>query len=138
MSMRDYAVNDYGLLMTTEMMKMVASKVCEDYTDEDYAEDPWGFHETLYDEGIVEYISSFTGEALAINDIGETLWNDSEYYGDDVIYFVPTSKISTLFRAAYRDVDALIDEFKSKVGEYLPKDFDYRNHIRHISGVYFG
>ena len=36
MSMRDYAVDDYGLLMTKEMLKAVASKVIEDYSDEEY------------------------------------------------------------------------------------------------------
>lgn len=138
MSMRDYAVNDYGLLLTKEMVKMVASKVCEDYTDEDYAEDPWGFNEELYDNGIIQYIGNFTGEAIEVNDLGENLWGDSEYYGDDAIYYVPTSKISTLFRAAYRDMDDLIKEFKSKVGEYLPEDFDYRKYVRNISGTYFG
>lgn len=138
MSMRDYAVNDYGLLMTSEMLKMVAAKVCEDYTDEDYADDEFGFNEQLYDEGIIEYIGSFTGESIEINDKGEDNWGVGEHYDDDMIYFVPTSKISTLFRAAYRDMDDMIEEFKNKVGEYLPEDFDYRKYIRHISGTYFG
>ena len=34
MSMRDYAVNDYGLLMTKEMLKAVASKAIDGYSDE--------------------------------------------------------------------------------------------------------
>ncbi len=138
MSMRDYAVNDYGLLMTSETLKMVVSKVCEDYTEEAYAEDVWSFHEELYDNGIVEYISSFTGESTEIKDDGSCNWGVSEYYNDDVIYFVPTSKISTLFKAAYENMDEMIEEFKKKIGEYLPADFDYRKYIRHISGTYFG
>ena len=138
MSMRDYAVDDYGLLMTGETLKVVASKACNNYTDEEYENDSWSFHEELYDKGIVEYIGSFTGEAIVINDIGESMWGDSETYGDDVIYFVPTRKISMLFRAAYRDINEVIDEFKERVGEYLPADFDYRKYIRHISGTYFG
>ena len=32
----------------------------------------------------------------------------------------------------------LTNEFKEKLGEYLPDNFDYRNHIRHISGCYYG
>lgn len=138
MSMRDYAVDDYGLLMTREMLKEIASKVCEDYTEEAYEEDEFGFNDELYDEGIVEYISDFTGESIVINDKGENVWGDSESYNCDVIYFVPTSRISTLFKAAYRDMDDMIDEFKKRVGEYLPDDFDYRKYIRHISGTYFG
>ena len=138
MSMRDYAVNDYGLLMTTEMMKMVAAKVCEDYTDEEYADDPFGFNEEVCDKGIVEYIGSFTGESIAIDDNGAQIWSYGEHYSDDVIYYCPTQKISTLFKAAYANIDEMITEFKQKLGECLPEDFDYRKYIRNISGTYFG
>lgn len=138
MSMRDYAVDDYGLLMTKEMMKMVASKVCVDYTEEDYDEDEYAFNEELYDMGIVEYISEFSGEAIAINDNGENAWCDSEYYGCEMIWYVPAKKISTLFKAAYKDMDEMVDEFRCRLGEYLSEDFEYRKYIRHISGTYFG
>ena len=138
MSMRDYAVDDYGLLMTREMLKMVASKVCDNYTEEEYEDDEFAFNEELYDDGIVEYIGSFTGESIAINDNGENIWNNSEGYDDDIIYYVPTKNISTLFKAAYKNVDEMIAEFKCRLGEYLPDDFDYRKYIRHISGTYFG
>ena len=138
MSMRDYAVDDYGLLLNEEALKAIVSKVCDDYTEEAYAEDAWSFHDELYDKGIVEYISSFTGESIVINDLGESMWGYGESYGDDVIYFVPTRKISTLFRAAYRDMNDMIAEFRDKLGEYLPADFDYRKYIRHISGTYYG
>lgn len=138
MSMRDYAVDDYGLLMTREMMKMVASKVCDDYTEDDYEDDEFVFNEVLYDEGIVEYIGSFTGEAIAINDKGENVWGDSESYDDDFIYYVPTNAASTLFNAAYGSIDEMIEEFKEKLGEYLSEDFDYKKYIRHISGTYYG
>ena len=138
MSMRDYAVDDYGLLMTREMMKMVVSKVCEDYTEEDYEDDEFAFNEVLYDEGLVEYIGDFTGESIVINDKGENVWGDSESYDCDYIYYVPTNAVSTLFKAAYNSVDEMIEEFKEKIGEYFPADFDYRKYIRHISGTYFG
>ena len=138
MSMRDYAVDDYGLLMTREMMKMVASKVCKDYTEEEYEEDEFGFNEQLYDEGIVEYIGDFTGESIAINDKGESCWSVSESYCGDMIWFAPTKNISTLFKAAYENMDEMIEEFRKRLGEYLPADFDYRKYIRHISGTYFG
>ena len=138
MSMRDYAVNDYGLLMTEETMQMIVSKVCKDYTEEDYKDDPFGFNEAIYNEGIVEFISSFTGESIIINDNGENLWGNGEYYNDDVIYYVPTKNISTLFKAAYNNIDEMIEEFKGKLGKYLPAEFDYRKHIRNISGTYYG
>lgn len=138
MSMRDYAVDDYGLLMTKEMMKMVASKVCEDYTEEDYEDDEWVFNDELYDHGIVEYIGEFTGESTELNDDGSCNWGVSEYYNADIIYYVATKNISTLFKAAYKDMDEMIEEFRNRLGEYFPADFDYRKYIRHISGTYYG
>lgn len=138
MSMRDYAVNDYGMLMTKEMLKMVASKACDGYTEVDYEDDPWGFNEELYDKEIVEYIGSFTGESIEINDDGTNNWGVCEYYNDDVIYYAPTKNISTLFKAAYKNIDEIVDEFRNKLGEYLPADFNYRKYIRNISGTYYG
>ena len=138
MSMRDYAVDDYGLLMTREMMKMVVSKVCEDYTEEDYDDDEFSFNEEIYDKGIVEFISDFTGESISINDKGESTWSVIESYSGDMIWYVPTKNISTLFKAAYANMDEMIEEFRKRLEEYLPADFDYRKYIRHIFGTYFG
>ena len=138
MSMRDYAVDDYGLLMTKEMVKAIAIKVCDDFTEEEYNNYPFEFAYKLYDKGIVEYISDFTGESIAINDNGENVWGVSEYYNDDVIYYVPTKNISTLFKAAYKNIEVMIEEFRNRLSEYLSEDFEYRKYIRHISGTYFG
>lgn len=43
MSMRDYAVDDYGLILCREDMRLLAAKVCKDYTDDEFDEDPVGF-----------------------------------------------------------------------------------------------
>lgn len=135
MSMRDYAVDDYGLLLTEETMKIIASKVCDDF--EDMEEDEYG--DALYEEGICEYIGDFTGEAGILFDDGLNDWiSNGEMYDGDRIYYVQVSSYPTIFKAAYENMDALIAEFKEKVGEYLPKDFDYRANIRHIVGTYFG
>ena len=133
MSMRDYAVSDYGLLLDEETIKIIASKVLADYTDED--DMAYG----LYDEGICEYISEFTGESMPISKDGQIVWcADSEDYRNEVIAYIPISNFPTLFKKAYENIDEIIDEFKGKVGEYLPDEFDYRSKIRYISGTYFG
>ena len=135
MSMRDYAVDDYGLLLTEETMKIIASKVCDDF--EDIGEYEYG--DALYEEGICEYIGDFTGEAGILFDDGLNDWmSNGEMYNGDQIYYIQVSSYPTLFKAAYENMDALIAEFKEKVGEYLPDDFDYRSHIRHIVGTYYG
>ena len=61
-----------------------------------------------------------------------------ESYSGDQIYYIPVNSYPTSFKPAYENMDALIAEFKEKVGEYLPEDFDYRSNIRHIVGTYFG
>jgi hypothetical protein len=133
--MRDYAVDDYGLLLTEETMKIIAQKVCDDF--EDMEEDEYG--DALYEEGICEYIGDFTGEAGALLDNGLNDWmSNGEMYDGDRIYYVQVSSYPTIFKAAYENMDALIAEFKEKVGEYLPEDFDYRSNIRHIVGTYYG
>lgn len=135
MSMGDYAVDDYGLLLTEETMKIIASIVCDDF--DDMEEDEYG--EALYDEGICEYISCFTGESTIVTDDGyDEYWKSNERYSGDTIYYISVGLYPTLFKAAYENMDALIAEFRSKLGEYLPEDFDYRANIRHIVGTYWG
>ena len=135
MSMRAYAVNDYGMLLTEETMKIIASKAYDDF--DDMEEDEYG--DALYDDGICEYIGDFTGEAELILDDSLDNWiRSGESYSGDQIYYIPVNSYPTLFKPAYENMDALIAEFKEKVGEYLPEDFDYRSNIRHIVGTYFG
>lgn len=138
MSMRYYAVNDYGLVMTREMLKNICSKYYREYTEEKYNDDEYSFNDALYEEGVVEYISGFTGEAMVIDDNGNDDYNSSEAYNDDTIYYVPTQNYGTLFKAAYANMEELESEFRNKFNKYFPDDFDYRKHICHIVGTYFG
>lgn len=138
MSMMDYAVNDYGLLMTRDMLKIVASKYCNDYAEKEYEEDDCYFNDELYEAGIIEYVGEFTGEAVCINDDGTNDWGNSDTYKADMLYYVPVQKANTLFKAAYNNTTDLVNEFRERLGEYLPEDFDYRSKIRHICGTYYG
>lgn len=138
MSMRDYGVNDYGLIVNEETMKLLASKAVKEYTEEDYEEDSDYYADELYERGIIEYISEFTGESIEIGDDGGNLWGSGETYDNDRIYYASIWKQSTLFEAAYSNMNELIGEFKDRLGEYLPNDFDYRAHVRHIVGTYYG
>ena len=138
MSMRDYAIYDYCLVMTREMLKTICSKYYREYTEEKYNDDEYSFNDALYEEGIVEYISGFTGEAMVIDDNGSDDYNSSEAYNDDTIYYVPNQNYGTLFKAAYANMEELESEFRNKFNKYFPDDFDYRKHICHIVGTYFG
>lgn len=135
MSMRDYAVSDYGLLLDEETIKIIASKVFDDFSEDE--DEDWGY--LLYDKGICEYISEFTGESFPVKEDGFVSWgDDGENCSCETIVYVPTSNFPTLFKKAYENIDEIINEFKGKLGEYLPDGFDYRGKIRHINGTYFG
>lgn len=134
MSMRYNAVDEYGLVIDEKYGRQIAKKL-----DESYPENGNDWIYTLYDYGICECISEFTGEANTLRDDGRISWDADKvtYYHGDPICFVQL-RYPTLFKQAYRDMDEIIDELKHKVGEYLPDDFDYRNKICNICGVYYG
>lgn len=135
MSMRDCAIDDYGLVLNKDTINDIASQIFKDYTEN--TDSYWGYE--LYDKGICEYISEFTGEAQELTDDGVYTWGGAcEDYECDTICYIPLSKYPTLFKRAYNNMEEIIEEVKSKVGEYLTEDFDYRNNIRHICGTYFG
>lgn len=133
MSMRDYAYVDYGLVLDKKTIKHMYDKVFD--TPEEYEED-MGY--ALYVKGIVEYTGEFTGEAMRIDDNGNDAWRDTTVYSADVIYYVPLGKYPSLFEANYKDINEIVEEFKFKVGEYMPEDYDYRSNIRHIIGTTWG
>ena len=138
MSMRDYGVNDYGMIVTEETMKLLASRYYDDYTEESWEEDWYCYADELYDDGVIEYISEFTGESMEVQDNGNHVWSSGETYDNDRIYYVSLLNCSTLFKAAYNNMDELVGELKERLGKYLPEGFDYRNNIRHIVGSYYG
>ena len=133
MSMRTYAYEDYGLVLNDETIKMICEKV---FADEPHEEENDGY--ALYDAGICQMAGNFTGELFPITDNGQDIWDRSETPNDDCVYYVSVKKYPRLFNTAYKDIGELVAEFKEELGEYLPEDFDYRSHIRHIVGTTFG
>ena len=130
MSMRDYSVNDYGVVFTEEMIQECSSKNENDHFC-DVAEE-------VADRLGLEYISEFTGEATRIYANGELDYKTSLIYNDDTLYYLPLRKISTLFKPAYNSMEEIIIEVTNKIGEHLPKDFDYSSNVRSIVGTYYG
>ena len=137
MSTRAYAVNDYGLVMTRDMLKAICKKYFTEFTEKEYDEDENSFNEVLWDAGLVEHIGNFTGDATVIDDNGNDMYEDYEAYDADTIYYVATQKFPSLFKTSYSSMDELESEFKNKFNSYFPDDFDYRKHICHIVGTYF-
>lgn len=56
--------------------------------------------------------------------------------GDDTITVLECAKEADLFRAAYKDLDELVAEFKERLAILnLPDDFDWIGHIVKVSGT---
>lgn len=131
--MRSSTIDYYGFLITDDVARIMAKKVVDKITESDDCKD------ILFEANICAFISCFTGEAVCIDDNGHDAYNlfnlkTCEEFLCDTVYFIPAKSQSTLFKAAYKDMDELISEFKSEIGKYLPDDFDYRSNIRHIAG----
>lgn len=140
MAMQDYGVNDYGLLVDFATLKLMAeANLGDDFDPDDFWGDEVSYATDFYEDGVLEYIGDFTGEAYRIDDDGsDSYGKGAESYREDWITYIPCSLLPSLFKRAYRDVDEIIEEMKQKVGELLPDDYDYRKNIVHVVGTYFG
>ena len=138
MSMRDYAVEDYGIVLRREELKRICMKVFGDEcTESDWETDPYSFIEALQDKLDLCYCGDFTGEAIAVGSDGRDQYWNSITLSSESLYYVAIRKYPTLFKGAYDCFDDMVDDFKEMMSEYTPEDFDFTN-VRHIVGTYFG
>ena len=132
MSMREYAYYDYGLVFDDTTMQYIYNKRFDDPIEgEDVAM-------ALCDSEFCICAGNFTGEAFPIMDNGNDDWNNSKVYSGDSVYYVPFDLYPSLFKAPYNNIEEIVEEFKKKVGEYMPEGYDYRANICHIIGTVFG
>lgn len=135
MSANYFSHEDYGLFLDENSVKLLAEKLCNGFSEEKWEDDKEYFLEILTDNPIT-YVTQFYGDAVRIDDNGADLWISYDNFDDGDICYIAVQKYPHLFGApAYATVEELIAEFKERVGEYLPTDFDYRNSLRHIIGV---
>lgn len=137
MSMREYGVQEYGLVLTKEEALNFAKRYieldCPEIKDIDECED-W----EIIDYYEFNTISSFSGEATKLNADGFSDCNDFIEYDDETVYYLSAIYYPNLFYKAYNDYNELLNEFKTDYSKYLPKDFKYEEHIRIITGSYWG
>lgn len=132
MSMREYAYEDYGLVLDKATMEHIyVKKFNEPIGDEDVAE-------ALWDSEFCTLASQFTGEAFDIADNGNDDWNNPLIYACDEMYYVSFNSYPSLFNAPYNNINEIVEEFKEKLGEYMPEDYDYRANLKHIIGTVWG
>ena len=124
-----------GLVIDEDTAKLIALWEICDFENKPFNEIVYD----LYEKGICEYISEFTGEAQQLSDDGRYTWDNSSVpYEGDVLAYIPVENYPTLFLRPYQNMEELIREFKTKFGHYFLEKFDYRSKINHITGTYSG
>lgn len=83
MSMRDYAVDDYGLVLFSNDLRLLAEKIVDDFSECDWENDMYSIIEDVVGKLGIEYISSFTGETYQLLDDGDVDWADSDLFNDE-------------------------------------------------------
>jgi hypothetical protein len=121
------------MVLDEETVKHIYNKVFgkqgEDFSDMAFE---------LFDVGIVDWITQFTGEAMRLYDNGVDDWRESILYNDDVCCYVAIENYPSFFEAHYKDMDEIVETLKLQIGEYMPEGYDYRANIRHIIGTTWG
>lgn len=142
MSMREYPIHDYGMIVDKHTAEIILSNLPKTDIKTEIDDECSGIAElfySLYETGICEYISEFTGEAQELYDNGGTMWcGNCEVFDGGCICYIPLRTYPTLFKKSYNNMEEIIDELREDAGEYLPDDFDYRSRLRYICGTYFG
>ncbi len=93
----------------------------------------------LAGEALAITLSDFEGEVTPIP-AGKTLPKAESEFEGELVSYVECRKLPSMFEAAYRDEDELIQEFKDlfdKAGIEFPPEFDFAAHIVNISGTIF-
>ena len=126
MSMRDYAFYEVGILLNGLVHEDVLSELAEDE--------------------VCESQFSFTGEAFPIRDDGTEDWGHGDSFADMTVYYIAAPRHSTLFKAAYAHIYALVadvlDAYRTarKSDGRLPAltTAQVRKRLRFIQGTYYG
>ena len=141
MSMKNYSVCEYGLVLKPEVLREIASRIFDDFSQEE-----WEINSCAYISDIVDcqgfnYISEFSGEIIPFfieKNEEKLLWERSVSYDCKSIVYIPTLKYPKMFSSAYNNAEELISEIKKNVEELLPTDFDFMQNIYLIVGTYMG
>lgn len=138
MSMQDNGISEYVFLFTDETIKILAKKIFPDYSDEKYQKDKFFYADYVREELDLNYEAEFTGGAYPLNEDGYSDYFKEVNYNGEILLYLPLKKRISLFEATYDGFDEIVEEIKGEIGDYLPKDFDYRQNIFFICGTYYG
>lgn len=86
----------------------------------------------------VVHCSEFDGEANPStgDGFGDEKSAPIRFDDDYLVYLAPMAS-SSLFKPAYASKDELLDEYRRRLGDWLPADFPYARFVMDVSGTYF-
>lgn len=135
MSMRNYAVDDYGIVLSMDDLRRICAKVLqEDISDEEWEIDAYGFIDSVRGKIDICSCGDFTGKALRIDIDGTDNYIDTITFSDDEVFYIAIRKYPTLFSGAYESFKDMVLDFKNIMFKYVPDNFDFSN-VRHIVGT---
>lgn len=135
MSMRDYGVDDYGVVLNG----LGDENGKHPEFDEEWLEE-------MVDSDLIDVQGNFTGELIPVFDTGSPDWNQSEYLDCESVYYIALKRQPELFKRAYKDMNDLMDEVVEsyrtarREDDRLPsltRD-ELRSMLRYITGSYNG
>lgn len=138
MSMKEYGTFGRGLVIPDNLIEYVATH-SENWDQEVYEND----FSTFFEENRMlggKQVLSFTecsGDFFDIDDLHYIVFDEYEI-NEESFYIIEMDKYPSLFAQAYKDLDEIVEEFKSAVGKYFPDDFDYQKYLVSYHGTYWG
>ena len=124
MSMKEYGVSEFGMIIDADLEK----KICEKFKADG-----------LYDieAGVIASFSEFSGVIRCIAENGDIYGHGENFY-DETIYFFPTEFAPNFIKASYSSIDKIAKEIALIAKDYLPEGYPVKDHLCFIYGTIFG
>lgn len=135
--MQNNGFSEYAFVVTDEIAKAISKKLFNS-SDEEFEKNKSIYIDRLKEELELNYETEFTGDAYSLNEDGKPDFFKENSYNCELLLYLPLKKPISLFEATYNGFDEIVEEIKGEIGDYLPKDFDYRQNIFFICGTYYG
>lgn len=132
MSMRECCVDDYGMVLTKEIVDAIVRNYNEKHKDEEPV--------TAYELNDVfdNFMFNSDPDGVVLQAI-EQNENDSDWGTEnsfDEFFYIPLNKYPSLFKTAYRNIQECVDEIlSSEIAEYFPNGINIADYLFHIQMI---
>lgn len=141
MSMQNYPIRAYGLLVYAEELQSWWDSQTEGYGEKDFEQEEVvlaDVPECLPNGGYATVVYAADGEADIIDENGFAAECIKDDISDKDFVILELNKHPSLYKAAYKDRAAAMAELKATYAEVLPEDFDFESRFVCYMGTEFG